>query len=86
MVNSREKLMKQIQTYAFAAHEANLYLDAHPDSKSALEYFKRHKMMEKKATEEYECRFGPITVNAEMQSWEWVKGPWPWQNDACGRD
>lgn len=86
MVNNRDRLMKQIQTYAFAAHEANLYLDSHPESKAAMEYFKKHKTMEKKATEEYERRFGPITVNADMQSWEWTKGPWPWQNGMDGKE
>lgn len=79
---SREKLMKQIQAYSFAAHEAMLYLDAHPTSKCALDYYNKHKMLERKATAEYESRFGPVTIPTEACSWEWTKGPWPWQNES----
>ena len=34
---NRDKMMKQLQAYSFAAHDALLYLDSHPDSKAALE-------------------------------------------------
>ena len=47
-MNEREMLMRQIMEYSFAAHEWNLYLDTHPDSKMAIEYFKN---MSKKAME-----------------------------------
>ncbi|MBQ9744037.1 MAG: spore coat protein CotJB [Clostridia bacterium] len=78
---NREKLMKQIQAYSFAAHDAMLYLDSHPTSKCALDYYNKHKALAMKATREYEARFGPLTLPFDACSWEWTKGPWPWQNE-----
>lgn len=81
-MNEREALMKQIMEYDFAAHEWNLYLDTHPNSKMAIEYFKK---MSKKAEElkkMYAEKYGPITVsdvNSDTE-WTWVTEPWPWSN------
>ena len=83
---NREKLMKQIQVYSFAAHDAQLYLDSHPNSKCALDYYNKHKALAQRATAEYEAHFGPIMLPYDACSWEWVKGPWPWQNDKEWRD
>lgn len=80
MVNkSRDQLMKQVQMYAFAVYDALLYLDSHPHSKSAMEYYNKYKKLERQAIREYESHFGPITAPEEAQSWQWTKGPWPWQ-------
>lgn len=78
---SREKLMKQIQVYSFAVYDALLYLDAYPDCKEALSFYNKYKRLEKKAIEEYEERFGPITMPREADCWHWTKGPWPWQTE-----
>ena len=36
----------------------------------------------KKLKYEYEKMFGPLTpsVNNNTETWEWIKGPWPWEN------
>lgn len=87
MINvNREKMMKQIQAYSFAAHEALLYLDSHPNSKCALDYYNKHMALASKVTREYESHFGPISAPGEAHSWEWTKGPWPWQNDKEWRE
>jgi spore coat protein JB len=78
---NRDKMMKQIQAYSFACYDALLYLDSHPQSKCAMEYYNKHKALEKKAMYEYEKHFGPVTAPTEAYSWEWTKGPWPWQNE-----
>lgn len=79
---NRDKLMKQLQAYSFAAHEALLYLDSYPDSKAALEYYNKYKRLENRAMQEYESHFGPVRAPEEAQSWQWTKGPWPWQNES----
>ncbi len=76
---SREKLMKQIQIYAFNVYDALLYLDAYPNSKEALCFYNKYKRLEKRAKQEYEERFGPITMPEDATEWCWTKGPWPWQ-------
>ncbi|MBQ7353303.1 MAG: spore coat protein CotJB [Clostridia bacterium] len=79
--NSRNRLMKELQTYSFAAHEALLYLDAYPESKEALAYYNKFKKLENQIKNEYEAKYGPVTSPNEAQSWQWNKGPWPWQLD-----
>ena len=86
MTNQREALMRKVQMYSFAVYDALLYLDSHPDSKCALEYYNKNKRLELQATAEYERAFGPITAPAEAESWQWTKGPWPWQCDGDWRD
>jgi spore coat protein JB len=71
-MNEREKLMKQIMEYGFAAHEWNLYLDTHPNCKMALGYFKN---MSRKAAElkkQYAEKFGPITASDVNSDTEWT--------------
>lgn len=78
---SREKLMRQIQMYSFAVYDALLYLDAYPDSKSALEFYNKYKKAEARAIAEYESRYGKIRLSDSEGSWQWTNGPWPWQNE-----
>ena len=42
-MTEREKLMKQLQMYHFAAIDAGLFLDTHPNDKEALNYFNKVK-------------------------------------------
>ena len=73
--------MKELQTYAFAAYEALLYLDAYPECKEALAYYNKFKKMENQIRNEYEAKYGPVILTSDVQSWQWNKGPWPWHLD-----
>ena len=42
---SREKLLRQIQIYSFAVYDALLYLDSHPSSKEALDFYNKYKQV-----------------------------------------
>lgn len=80
-IPSRQRLMKQIQVYSFAVYDALLYLDAYPESKEALEFYNKYKRLEERAIDEYEAHYGKIRLGGEEKSWQWTKGPWPWQNE-----
>ena len=84
MTNSRTKLMKQIQVYAFAVNEAVLYLDTHTEDKAALAYFNKYRALLREAIQTYEKNYGPITADGVQSdcSWSWVLDPWPWEYDA----
>ena len=73
-----------IQELDFAIYETILYLDAYPCDRDALEYY--HSLVTKRNTlaAEYESKVGPITAfsNLSRTSWDWVKGPWPWEYEA----
>ena len=75
-------IMKEIQTSDFVLKELNLFLDTHPYHKEALEMFKKYEKKSADLKAECEKLFGPITpsTNGNTDSWEWLKGPWPWEN------
>ena len=79
----RAELMNKIQALAFAKTETELYLDGHPEAAAALEYYKDLVGRLHSLTEEYEAKYGPLTAMANVgDTWEWVKGAWPWQYNA----
>ena len=79
--NRKETLMRKIQAYGFTAHECALYLDCHPNNKQALAKHARAVKEMNEAVAQYESLYGPLTAQAAGgQSWNWVKGAWPWQN------
>ena len=71
--------MMNIQIYSFAAHELNLYLDIYPDDKQALGLYNQYKDMCDKYTKEYEKKYGYILLEPDMNSWNWINSPWPWE-------
>ncbi len=78
---TREELMQKIQEVSFCKTEAELYLDTHPQSETALAYFRDTLMELETLTDEYEGRFGPLTTDGVRgDGWTWVSAPWPWQD------
>ena len=61
--------------------ELELYLDTHPDCRTALDYYYRTLAELKKFTDEYQNTVGPLTAMGvtDTERWTWVDGPWPWQ-------
>lgn len=80
-MNDRERLLKRVQMYSFAVTDAALFLDTHPDNTSALAYYNKYKKLYKEAADEFESRFGPLTILSERnnENWTWVNDPWPWE-------
>ncbi|MBP1582022.1 MAG: spore coat protein CotJB [Oscillospiraceae bacterium] len=79
---SRAELLRQIQMASFAVVEANLFLDTHPQNAEAIAYFNRYNQRKTLLCEEYTRRYGPLHLTnyqIPADTWEWVKGPWPWE-------
>ncbi|MBQ7836561.1 MAG: spore coat protein CotJB [Clostridia bacterium] len=85
-MNNRDKhqLMCDIRTYSFAVLEAALFLDTHPRSRCALEYYEKYNTLLKGAKAEYEDTYGPLTIfgGSSDECWSWVESPWPWEYEA----
>ena len=83
-VNDCRAMMQKLREVDFALVELNLYLDAYPDSSSALEYY--HRLMAERARlcDAINRSGMPITMrdNVSRTTWNWVNGPWPWQTEA----
>ncbi|NLB88182.1 MAG: spore coat protein CotJB [Syntrophomonadaceae bacterium] len=81
---SRERLIRKIQEYGFAAIELNLYLDNFPHHREALRDYNHIVRELNRLKAEYEKRYGPLKNFGEDFSdypWAWVNEPWPWE---CG--
>ncbi|MBR0409726.1 MAG: spore coat protein CotJB [Eubacterium sp.] len=82
----KQNLLYYINVVSFAALDASLYLDSHPDDEEALEYFNHYNEARQQATEEYSARFGPLCldkVTAAADQWKWATQPWPWEGGGC---
>ncbi len=82
----RRKLLRELQSYDFILTELNLYLDSHPNDKNALQMHCEASEKAKLLKKEFSQNYGPITAasSGNSECWQWIKGPWPWEND-CER-
>ena len=80
-MSEQRKMMEAVYTSGFAADEARLFLDTHPDDKEALAYYQKKMNMFHQAVQRYEEKFGPILPESAGTggSWAWAKTPWPWE-------
>ncbi|MBO5494819.1 MAG: spore coat protein CotJB [Eubacterium sp.] len=78
---SKDKLLRRLSSLGFSMQEYRLFLDTHPQNSEAQELFDNTKKKYDAVLEEYEKQFGPLTLNG-LNSDDWLKNPWPWDNDA----
>ena len=81
---SRESLLQDIRELEFAAVELNLYLDNNPNDRRALAHYNRVSNVLLSLKERYEKKYGQLlhfgfSQNNDNCSWNWTKGPWPWE-------
>ncbi len=80
MINDKEMLLRRLSSAQFAAWEMHMYLDTHPNDRSALMSMQKYEEKARALKKEYEKRFGPLSP-FDMYGdtrFEWVKDPWPW--------
>lgn len=87
MTNNSElsnTLTHQLQALNFAVSELGLYLDTHPSDQEALDLFNQYAEMYEELLQNYERDRGPtMQMRGGMSgSYQWTKGPWPWEYDA----
>lgn len=80
----KEDLLKQVQSYQFAAYDMLLFLDTHPDDKKAFDMYKELVKKYKALVNEYENQYGPLTAfgAAMYDTFKWIDSPWPWEREA----
>ena len=81
-LNEKAKKLLEYQMNAFAAHEANLYLDVCPEDKEVLKAYVYYRKETERLLNEYERSYGPLKVCSSMSEvypWSWVNDPWPWE-------
>lgn len=83
-MESKNELLKKLQSYNFAAYDMLLYLDTHPTDKKAFSMFKDLVEKTLQLKSEYEKNYGPLTPygTAAQDSFNWLASPWPWEKEA----
>ncbi len=82
-MTDRMKALGNVQEKCFAAHEANLYLDAYPEDHEALDYYIGMQKQAQEATDFFEEHYGPLTVKSTKgDRFLWTLSPWPWEMEA----
>ena len=78
----KKKLLMRLSALQFGMVETRLFLDTHPDDRKALALYHKYAEKSRELKAYYNENFGPITPsdNLSQESWEWVHGPWPWEN------
>lgn len=82
----RTALLRKVQQYNFMMIEAGLFLNNQPDCLEAKEAFCKYQNLYRKAVDEYESCFGPLTysgINVNENGWSWIDSPWPWEVEEC---
>ena len=76
--------MKRLRMLDFSIVDVNLYLDAYPESTTALEYYRKLIAERERLCAAINVECGPITARdgAISGKWKWTDGPWPWHPDA----
>lgn len=80
--NEQERMLYELDSISFAAHELNLYLDMHPEDQSMTTLFNDYRRKLEELTKNYESMYGPLTVNSnemENKTFSWVNTSWPWE-------
>ena len=65
--NEQEYDMLLVQTYAFAAHDLNLYLDVNPKDTKMINQRNEYLNLYKQALNNYERKYGPITTSTIIE-------------------
>ena len=68
----------------FAIVDTVLYLDAYPNDRGALSYYKKLVAERDKLMAALAAASQPITHRNELgeERWSWTDGPWPWDAQA----
>lgn len=88
MVNSGDLTgtpLGELMALDFVCHELVLYLDTHCDDEEAFNMLREVQKLAKVARERFTKLYGPLNHKdlADMNSFTWLKNPWPW--DYCGK-
>ena len=78
----QETLMQELQTYAIAGMDLNLYLDVNPTDREAIMLINMINERARETVKQYEQKFGPININSDALKgfpWTWIMSRWPWE-------
>lgn len=79
----QQRMLNDIGIVDFILVELMLFLDTHPTSREAMEYFNHYARIKNKMMKEFSMRFYPLSKEyAESTTdWRWGDAPLPWEGE-----
>ena len=76
----RERLLRRLSAAQFSMWELHMYLDTHPNDRTALEKQERYREKYQVLLDEFQSKYGPVKASSIEGSnrWTWTCNPWPW--------
>ena len=77
--SNQQQMLMQIRELKFSVNDLALYLDTHPNDKRAIRLHNEYSNQLRNLTDEYQRKFGPLTIECPCNKWRWIDLPWPWE-------
>ena len=83
-MNQKEELLMDIGIVSFTLVDLTLFLDTHPNDRTAMEYFNHYVRIKNQLEREFSMKYYPLTMDMAESSkeWRWGAVPLPWEG-AC---
>ncbi|MBO8137327.1 MAG: spore coat protein CotJB [Desulfotomaculum sp.] len=84
MQSSCRKIMSELMQWSFVQYELLLYLDTHPEDRTAYQDYVNACDKVNQLKRQYEAYCGALTpcgFAPPQYPWGWIETPWPWEID-----
>ena len=80
-MNQKEELFLDIGIVNFTLLELAMFLDTHPNDRTAMEYFNHYVRIKNQLEREFSMKYYPLNLSmAESnKEWRWGMAPLPWE-------
>ena len=80
-MNQKEELFLDIGIVSFTLLELAMFLDTHPNDRTAMEYFNHYVRIKNQLEREFSRKYYPLNLSmAESnKEWRWGMAPLPWE-------
>ena len=80
-MNQKEELLMDIGIVNFTLVDLTLFLDTHPNDRTAMEYFNHYVRIKNQLEREFSMKYYPLNLGmAESnKEWRWGMAPLPWE-------
>lgn len=77
--SNQQEMLMQIRELRFSVNDLALYLDTHPCDRRAIALHNQYSRELRNLTDEYQRKYGSLTIECPCNKWRWIDLPWPWE-------
>ena len=77
--SNQQQMLMQIRELKFSINDLALYLDTHPNDRRAIRIHNQYSNELRTVSDEYQRKYGPLSIECPCNKWRWIDLPWPWE-------